>query len=76
MAKDTIAFIMPDRLTHHNLQTNPQAAYMFIEKKEKFSGIRLFLKKIKKEKDTELLYSLRKNPALTWKKADTLSILQ
>ena len=62
MSEDTIAFIMPDRLTHHNLQSNPHAAYMFIEKKGKYSGIRLFLRKLKEEKDTELLYSLRRKP--------------
>jgi hypothetical protein len=27
---ETIAFIMPDRLTHHNLQSNNHAAYLFI----------------------------------------------
>ena len=60
MDENTIAFIMPDRLTHHNLQTNPRAAYMFIEEEKKFSGVRLFLTKIKEEKDTELLYAIRR----------------
>ena len=26
-----IAFIMRDRLTHHNLTENPRAAYLFVE---------------------------------------------
>ncbi|MBN2374618.1 pyridoxamine 5'-phosphate oxidase family protein [bacterium] len=57
---DTIAFIMPKRLTHHNLQSNPHAAYLFLEEGEKAKGIRLFLTKIREEKDSELLYSLRR----------------
>jgi len=35
MDEETIAFIMPDRLTHQNLQSNPHAAYLFIEEGEK-----------------------------------------
>lgn len=57
---DTFAFIMPDRLTHHNLQSNPHAAYMFIESGKHYSGRRFFLKKTKEEKDTELLYAIRR----------------
>jgi hypothetical protein len=30
MDQETIAFIMPDRLTHHNLQSNNHAAYLFM----------------------------------------------
>ena len=29
----TAAFIMRERLSHHNLKSNPHVAYMFIEKK-------------------------------------------
>lgn len=58
--KDTIAFIMPDRLTHHNLQTNKHAAYLFMEESPGYKGTRLFLSKIREEQDTELLYSIRR----------------
>jgi len=58
--KDTIAFIMPDRLTHHNLQSNNHAAYLFKEDVAGYKGTRLFLSKIREEKDTELLHSLRR----------------
>lgn len=58
--KDTIAFIMPDRLTHHNLQTNNHAAYLFMEDGPGYKGTRLFLSKTREEKDTELLHSLRR----------------
>ena len=57
---ETIAFIMRDRLTHSNLQSNPHAAYLFMEAGQKFVGKRLFLTKTKEEQDSELLYSLRR----------------
>ena len=58
--KDTIAFIMPDRLTHHNLQSNIYAAYLFIKEGPGYSGIRLFLSKVREEEDSELLHSIRR----------------
>lgn len=60
MDKKTIAFIMPDRLTHHNLQSNYHAAYLFMEDGPGYKGTRLFLSKIREEKDGELLRSLRR----------------
>ena len=57
---ETIAFIMRDRLTHNNLQSNPHAAYLFMETGQKFVGKRLFLTKTREEQDSELLYSLRR----------------
>jgi hypothetical protein len=56
----TVAFIMRDRLTHHNLQSNPHAAYLFMETGEGYAGKRLFLTKIREEQDSELLYKLRR----------------
>nr|CBX31205.1 hypothetical protein N47_E47170 [uncultured Desulfobacterium sp.] len=56
----SIAFIMLDRLTHHNLQSNPYASYLFKENEEGYKGKRLYLKKIREEHDTELLKSLRR----------------
>jgi hypothetical protein len=57
---NTIAFIMPDRLTHHNLQSNAHAAYLFKEDGPGYKGIRLFLKKLREEQDSELLHSIRR----------------
>ena len=57
---DTIAFIMRDRLTHHNLQSNSHAAYLFMESGERYAGKRLYLTKTKEEAETELLHSLRR----------------
>jgi hypothetical protein len=59
MDKETVAFIMADRLTHHNLQSNDHAAYLFREEGQGYKGIRLFLTKLREEKDTDLLYSIR-----------------
>lgn len=56
----TVAFIMRDRLSHHNLQSNPHAAYLFIEEGGGYKGVRLFLTKLREEQDTELLYSMRR----------------
>jgi hypothetical protein len=60
MDDGTIAMIMRDRLTHHNLQTNPHAAYLFHEEGPGYKGKRLFLTKLREEKDTDLLHSLRR----------------
>lgn len=60
MEDGTIALIMNDRLTHYNLTSNPHAAYLFKEDGPGYKGKRLFLKKVREEEDTELLYELRK----------------
>ena len=60
MDDGTIAMIMRDRLTHHNLQSNPHATYLFREKKPGYKGLRLFLTKTGEQKEGELLQSLRR----------------
>jgi hypothetical protein len=60
MEDGTIAFIMAERLTHHNLQSNDRAAYLFKEEGSGYKGVRLFLSKLREEKDTELLQHLRR----------------
>ena len=57
--KEMVAFIMADRLTHHNLQSNDHAAYLFKEEGPGYKGTRLFLTKLREEQDTELLYAIR-----------------
>ena len=54
----TFAFIMLDRLTHKNLQSNPYATFLFMEKGEGYKGVRLFLKKLREDTDPELIESL------------------
>jgi hypothetical protein len=60
MEDGSLAFIMPHRLTHKNLQENTHAAYLFMEKGPGYKGRRLYLTKVREEQDTELLYSLRR----------------
>ncbi len=60
MEDGTLAFIMRDRLTHHNLQSNPRATFLFIEDGAGYKGKRLFMTKVREEEETELLYSLRR----------------
>lgn len=57
---ETIAFIMADRLSHHNLQSNGKAAYLYHEKAEKHQGIRIYMTKLKEEKNSELIKELRR----------------
>ena len=55
----TVAFIMADKLTHSNLQSNDSAAYLFMEDAKGYKGKRLFLTKTGEEQDSELLFTLR-----------------
>ncbi len=64
MEDGTLAVIMRDRLTHHNLQSNPHACYLFIEKGAGYKGKRLVLTKVREEQDTDLLKSLRRRQYL------------
>jgi hypothetical protein len=55
-----VAFIMADRLIHKNLESNPHAAYLFMESKEKYVGKRLYLTKMKEEENSELIEKVRR----------------
>ena len=65
MEDGTLAFIMADRLSHKNLGSNPQAAYLFIEDGPRYKGKRLFLTKLREEKDSELIAKLRRRKGYT-----------
>ena len=56
----SMAMIMRDRLTHHNLQSNPHAAYLFKEEGRGYKGKRFFLTKIREEADSDLLMELKR----------------
>ena len=58
----TVAFIMADRLSHRNLQSNPHAAYLFIEYGEGYEGKRLHLTKIAEETDPQKILAMRRRP--------------
>ncbi len=54
----TAAFIMAERLTHQNLQSNPWAVYLFMEEGEGYTGKRLYLKKIREEESEALIQDI------------------
>ena len=58
--EDKIAFIMRDRLTHKNLESNPHAVYLFIEDGPGYKGKRIYLTKYKEEKNSQRIASLRR----------------
>jgi len=60
MEDGTIAFIMRDRLTHHNLQSNPYATFLFIENGPGYKGKRLYLKKTREENNPELIRKIKR----------------
>ncbi|MFO7964863.1 MAG: pyridoxamine 5'-phosphate oxidase family protein [Desulfobacterales bacterium] len=60
MDDGTIAMIMRERLTHNNLQSNPNACYLFVEKGPGYNGKRLFLTKVRENQDPEQIESLHR----------------
>lgn len=60
MEDGTLAFIMRDRLTHANLQSNPHATFLFMENVPGYHGKRLFLKKVREEQNPELIRQIRR----------------
>jgi hypothetical protein len=57
---NSIAFIMADRLTHQNLQSNAHAVYLFMESGEGYAGKRLYLTKTSEEKNSPLIDQIRR----------------
>ena len=60
MEDGTLAFIMRDRLTHHNIQSNPHATFMFIESGPGYNGKRLFMTKAREEQNPELIKKIKR----------------
>ncbi|MFA5701111.1 MAG: pyridoxamine 5'-phosphate oxidase family protein [Desulfuromonas sp.] len=50
-AQERIGFIMLERLSYANLQSNPHAAYLFLERQEGYEGVRLHLSMAGEEHD-------------------------
>jgi hypothetical protein len=57
--EETVAFIAGDKLTHANLQSNPHAVYLFKER-DRYEGRRLYLTKVREEKDSPLIDEIRR----------------
>ncbi|MBN2025055.1 MAG: pyridoxamine 5'-phosphate oxidase family protein [Pirellulales bacterium] len=55
-----LAFIMKERLSYENVQSNPRAAYLFVERGDDYVGRRLFLTKIREESDQEKIRDMRR----------------
>jgi hypothetical protein len=55
----TIAFSMLEKLSYSNIQSNPKAAYMFVEEGERYSGKRLHLTMTGEEKDEERIKQIK-----------------
>lgn len=71
MDDGTLAFIMNDRLTHHNLKSNPKACYLFREDEKGYKGRRLKLSKIGEEQDSDMLKQLRRRNYSSEKEYET-----
>jgi hypothetical protein len=54
----TLAFIMRERLTHLNVQSNPYGSYIFIEEGMGRKGLRVFLKKFKEDSNPDLIAAM------------------
>jgi len=61
MNDDSIAFIMRPRLSYDNLQQNPRAAYLYIEKGPGYQGRRLYLEKTREEDDPATVSQFRRS---------------
>ncbi len=57
----TIGLIMRPKLSYANVQSNPKASYLFIEKAPGYKGVRLYLKKSGEEKDKDKVNALRRS---------------
>ena len=57
--EETIAFSMLERRSYKNVESNPKAAYMFVEKGEGYKGQRLYLVKTGEEIDTEKINKIK-----------------
>ena len=60
MEDGLVAFIMRERKTYQNISSNPHACFLFLEV-GKLVGKRLYLTKVKEEKNSEQLFALRRS---------------
>jgi hypothetical protein len=57
--EDKIAFSMLERTSFANIQSNPKAAYMFVEQGEGYKGKRLYLIKVGEESDPQRIEEIK-----------------
>jgi hypothetical protein len=58
MDDGSLAFIMRERLSFNNLQSNPHATFLFMEQAAHLKGLRLFMKKTGEDANHELISSM------------------
>lgn len=58
--ENTVAFSMLERVSYANIQSNPRAAYMYIEQGEGYNGKRMYLTMTGEEKDPERIETIKK----------------
>jgi hypothetical protein len=63
--ENTIAFSMLEKLSYSNIQSNPKAAYMFVEDGPGYNGKRLHITKTGEEKDPERIKGIKKQHTRT-----------
>jgi hypothetical protein len=61
ISEDSVAFIMRPRQSFCNVQQNPKAAYLFIEKGPGYQGRRLYLEKTGQEDDPATVRQFRRS---------------
>jgi hypothetical protein len=55
----TIAISMAERLSYQNIQSNPKAAYLFIERGEGYKGKRIYLTKVGEESNPKRIKEIK-----------------
>ncbi|NLH17121.1 MAG: pyridoxamine 5'-phosphate oxidase family protein [Phycisphaerae bacterium] len=58
--ENTLAFIMRERLSYRNLQSNPHACYLFAEDGPGYAGKRLYLTMTGEETNTDVIEKMRR----------------
>ncbi len=58
--EEHVAFIMSETRSYDNIEANPFAVYLFTESAEENKGRRLYLKKVKEEKDQKQISDIMK----------------
>jgi len=65
--ENTIAFSMLERTSFANIQSNPKAAYLFVECGERYNGKRVYLTKVGEESDPERTEAIKAHRPKTHK---------
>ena len=63
---NTVAFVMADRMSHENLNSNGSACFLFREEGGGYRGKRLYLKKSGEEKNSPRIEEMRRRTSGTY----------